>query len=436
MTSDQRLTYSRSTLLQLRDDVTSAPSSKVKRKLWHWGILRTARSAIPSKHLQDIVNSPRLSHSTPRRFLRPKPHCPLALPPKHAESAPAPCNSKDPPKPKGNLKTPTANRIQTNHGNIHVQQSRSNPDMQFLGKRFKILQLNIEGISASKREILSHLCATHKIDVICLQEVHANQNTQESRLKLKNYDLIAFSGHPKYGRATYVHHDIADVEHLGSTAFCDSVRIGSYQIANVYKPPNDHWSPTSLPALQHPAVYVGDFNSHHLNWGYEHNDSNGKWLAEWSSNASLHLLTDLKQRRTFRSARWQKEYSPDLHWVSSHRGRALQANIEVLDDFPRSQHRPTITTIGLQIPIVQSIRKPRWNFRKANWEGFKTSLDRSTPCIPVNEISIEEAYTRFSRAIYKAAINNIPRGFRPSYIPCLDSECQKITPRVPNICKP
>ena len=41
-------------------------------------------------------------------------------------------------------------------------------------------------------------------------------------------------------------------------------------------------------------------------------------------------------------------------------------------------------------------------------------------------ISVEESYQRFCGAIQKAARHSIPRGFRPTYTPCLDEECQDL----------
>ena len=70
-------------------------------------------------------------------------------------------------------------------------------------------------------------------------------------------------------RATYVRSDIADAELLESATIFDTIRVGSYKITNVYKPPPTDWTNAALPAHQHPAIYVGDFNSHHATWGYE-----------------------------------------------------------------------------------------------------------------------------------------------------------------------
>ena len=56
--------------------------------------------------------------------------------------------------------------------------------------------------------------------------------------------------------------DIPDAELLESATLFDTIRVGSYKITNVYKPPPTHWTNAALPAHQHPAIYVGDFNSH------------------------------------------------------------------------------------------------------------------------------------------------------------------------------
>ena len=115
-------------------------------------------------------------------------------------------------------------------------------------------------------------------------------------------------------------------QHL-SADHCDVIKVGSYSVANVYKPPSETWNITSpLPTLPHPAIYVGDFNSHHPHWGYDSADAEGENLLEWSSHNNLSLVNDPKQHGTFKSACWQREYSPDLCCVSSVNGQALPAN--------------------------------------------------------------------------------------------------------------
>uniref|UniRef100_H3AEF4 Endonuclease/exonuclease/phosphatase domain-containing protein n=1 Tax=Latimeria chalumnae TaxID=7897 RepID=H3AEF4_LATCH len=204
------------------------------------------------------------------------------------------------------------------------------------------------------------------------------------------------------------------------------VRVGHFRVANVYKPPSHPWrTPNILPKLPHPAIYVGDFNSHHTTWGYRESDQNGVDLFDWALLHDLHLIRDPKQRGTFHSARWKQDYSPDLTWITSTGNHPLQAISSVLKNFPHSQHRPILTIVGVTIPIVSTNKNPHWNYQKANWPSFTQFTDRCITCI-LHNISIEKAYMRFTKAMYKAATKSIPRGCYKIYIPCLDEECAEL----------
>jgi len=59
-------------------------------------------------------------------------------------------------------------------------------------------------------------------------------------------------------------------------------------------------------------------------------------------------------------------------------------------------------------------------------ESYTLATERSIPLIRVNNISVEKSYQRFCGAMQKAARHSIPQGFRPTYTPCLDKECQDL----------
>ena len=119
-------------------------------------------------------------------------------------------------------------------------------------------------------------------------------------------------------------------------------------------------------------------------------------------------------------------------WVTSHNGIPIHTPIHVLDDFQHSQHRPILTHVALHIPLIRSMQKPRWSFRKAKWKKFSQQLEQSIICIPNNGILVTEAYLILSKTILKSAKTNIPRGFRPSYISCMDTECQHLLEQYSN----
>jgi len=109
-----------------------------------------------------------------------------------------------------------------------------------------------------------------------------------------------------------------------------------------------------------------------------------------------------------------------------HRWSPTASQLHVLSDFPHSQHRPSILHIGLTLPIIHNTGKTRWNFRKADWEGYTAATEKSIPLIPRCGIPIEEAYNRFSRAVSSAARAIIPRVIRARYIPCMDEEAKNL----------
>ena len=101
------------------------------------------------------------------------------------------------------------------------------------------------------------------------------------RLTISGFDIISYTLHAKHRRATYVRTDVSDADCVSSSPCCDVIRVGGYHIANVYKPPTEHWNNTNLPpVLPHLAVLVGDFNSHHPDWEYQEADLNARASIE------------------------------------------------------------------------------------------------------------------------------------------------------------
>ena len=117
-------------------------------------------------------------------------------------------------------------------------------------RRPVILQLNIEGLTASKMSVLCHLAAQQKALIILLQEAHC---TSAQRLVLPNYQLAGFFLSKKHGLATFVH------ERLKWTLFDQSrptsetewlcVNVDGYKIVYAYKPP-----PIRFASIRSPSI--------------------------------------------------------------------------------------------------------------------------------------------------------------------------------------
>ena len=111
-------------------------------------------------------------------------------------------------------------------------------------QRPTILQLNIEGLTASKMNVFHHLAMQSEALVILLQETHC---TDAEKLVLPNYQLAGSSLSRKHGLATFVHerlrYTLLDQSPPTSEIEWLFVNVDGYKIVNVYKPPPTHCKP-------------------------------------------------------------------------------------------------------------------------------------------------------------------------------------------------
>lgn len=233
-----------------------------------------------------------------------------------------------------------------------------------IGPNLKILHFNIEGISKDKSAIVAELAKLNGIDVIALQETHLKDDKDlKTRGIIPGFDVIESLYSNVHGISTYVKTDISNVtlkmSYSTNVYSIITIEIDNILISNVYKPPNLIWSSPPLPIFDKPTIYVGDFNSHSDIWGYDDNDINGDTLNDWINANNFSLIYSHQDKKTFLSARWKKEYNPDLCIVTDYFNN-VNDKIKriVMDNFPHSQHRPVLIEFGLQIPIFRSIPKP------------------------------------------------------------------------------
>ena len=124
-------------------------------------------------------------------------------------------------------------------------------------RRPTILQLNIEGLTASKMNVLHHLAMQSEALVILLQETHC---TDAEKLVLLNYQLAGSSLSRKHGLATFVHerlrYTLLDQSPPTSEIEWLCVDVDGYKIVNVYKPPPTRLRTLDLPVFPRPCLYA------------------------------------------------------------------------------------------------------------------------------------------------------------------------------------
>ena len=118
--------------------------------------------------------------------------------------------------------------------------------------------------------------------------------------------------------------------------------------------------------------------------------------------------------------------NPDLAFASV-RSNSRLPDRRVLEKFPRSQHRSSLITPTRFALLVPSMPVKRWNFRKAKRSHYIALTNKfAKTLLPPDSLDVDAAYKEFCNTIKKASKKIIPRGYRNSYIPCWDPECESL----------
>lgn len=115
------------------------------------------------------------------------------------------------------------------------------------------------------------------------------------------------------------------------------------------------------PSRQRSTLLLGDFNSHHVAWGYTQTTSLGRKLDNLTSNQHFTLLNDTTQATRIGTAQ-EQDTIPDLTWIRSH----LPATWENTQDSLGSDHY----ILEIQIQLRKKRGAPIANYRRTkivNW---------------------------------------------------------------------
>ena len=189
-----------------------------------------------------------------------------------------------------------------------------------------VLQLNAEGLTYAKLEVIRQLADSSQVAVVLLQETH---RTTDDNLKLPGFLLAGSISSKHHGMATFVRTGItwsavkrsppdSNIEWLVT-------EVQETTIVNVYKPPPSELNPTSLPSVPAPAIYAGDFNCQHTDWGYKQTTKDGETLSDWESSAEAVL-----QRSHRVSSLHDGTHTPTRTWHSTWAVVATQSQNDAL----------------------------------------------------------------------------------------------------------
>lgn len=133
------------------------------------------------------------------------------------------------------------------------------------------MQLNVEGLSKAKSDILHRILNDEKIDILAIQETHTHDLVQfMKRGTNSGYSVAGATYHSKYGTATYVKNNLR-WNHIKSSddnnILSIVTQIGNLYVNNIYKSPATDWLTPDLSTINYPAIYIGVLKSHHSSWG-------------------------------------------------------------------------------------------------------------------------------------------------------------------------
>ena len=285
-----------------------------------------------------------------------------------------------------------------------------------------ILQANICGGLHIKKVELAKLFKKEKIHVAMLQE---------ARHKNVNYDITGYTSYPCeckecLGIITYIRNDITgDVSPVTIAHPTDVQKVTvwheerPYELYNVYNSPKYECKlPNLQDSIYQKTILAGDFNGHSPLWGYSDYNSTGKFVEKLCGATNFYVHQTPETEATLLHRAHLTLHRPDLTILSADLENTCQ--VEVLDDIG-SDHRPILISIATS-EKSKTNRRPRWNFKKANWNNYKELSDQLLSSIEEEEA--ESFNAAFVSAVLKASAQCIPRGsvkhFKPFWTPTLE----------------
>ena len=279
---------------------------------------------------------------------------------------------------------------------------------------------NAEGVRLKKPDLQNFL-RENSIDVCGIQETHLTTN---HRFFIRGYETYRHDrqNRPKGGVAILVRNNIPSIE-IARSEDGDTEYIGvelvlpdkNIQVFNVYSPPDKNISLHNIKSNTTHWIAMGDFNSHSPSWGYSEMNNKGEDVESWAIEQQLILINKPGDQPTYYSRSWRTTSTPDIAFATDSLHKT--SHREVCAQLGGSDHRPVILRFDHQAPPKNFNPAPSWNYKKADWENFKTFCEEKCANFPFSETNMNQNAENFNNIILSSAKESIPRGRRKNYNP-------------------
>ncbi|UYV84948.1 hypothetical protein LAZ67_X004078 [Cordylochernes scorpioides] len=154
-------------------------------------------------------------------------------------------------------------------------------------------------------------------------------------------------------------------------------------IVNTYHPPQKPGPELDLVAhLLDPNILIlGDSNSKHQSWGCSLNNTEGSILSTFIDDNNLTIVS---HGPTYISHSYGTPQTLDLTITSPSIQKLIKNS--TLKSI-RSGHLPLLTEISTSTSLPKSSQRLFWNYKKASWDSFRTSIDSLLCKIPPQHFS-------------------------------------------------
>lgn len=278
---------------------------------------------------------------------------------------------------------------------------------------------NARSIKNKTHELEEEL-KTNNIDIVAITETHLDK---KHKLKIKGYDIYRKDRNSDGGgSAVLIKKNIKHEEFILTgvrteiNAMCVKVYTDTTPLyfVSVYIPPDVSLTNSdilNILAIDNNTFIVGDLNCRHPAWNCNKSNKNGRLLNHIQlQNPNI------------------KIYAPDepTYYPTNNRGQPSVLDLTVTNSKKNMTHPQTKTILSsdhnpvyskiIHIP-TQNPKKIVYNYKNANWEGFKKDIECDIPYDPTisSPEQIDALLSTLTTSIMTAAANNIPKQEIPTY---------------------